>query len=372
MENSETIYDPEKARLESLEQEYQESNKAVEELYKLSLIKDTSAEKDRINSLFAIVDIYNSTYMSKLLDVSHSPDYSESTYKLKDTFFETLPIINKMGKIYSNINKVDWNPGFCDIRSGGKYGGCSGLESNAHYLLCLSLGGLDRETLIQLDSKKTRDILDSLSILIEHGSGDSLEKSLNFFNLHHDHFSQLGEHDVEISDKLTDMHEFIESNNFERRVINIVDENIVSAKHPMENFRIRHCESLLHRILEKYGFDPKKILDEWCESNYQYGRKPNVAGNLEKIIEIEEKRKGASQFLYKNFGIRNFYRYPESVLIAQFDEYNNTEKPYGILLQATGDHNGSFGTKAEKWEKLFEEIKDKYNFRIVEATCSSS
>jgi hypothetical protein len=122
---------------------------------------------------------------------------------------------------------------------------------------------------------------------------------------------------------------------------------------------------LRETLLNKYGleFDPRK---EWApsedETNYT-----SIYYNLKTIDEIEEERPGIAAVLNKQFGIREFLRYPSALLVEQYDNIDS-EKPYGIVIYPTEDHNNAFDQDYQVFEKLHEQLKGKYLIRVFECT----
>jgi hypothetical protein len=89
--------------------------------------------------------------------------------------------------------------------------------------------------------------------------------------------------------------------------------------------------------------------------------------NLENIHQLEKQRPGITEFLFNEFGIRHFSRYPEGLLIQQFDEFakKNNEKtyPYGLIINPKEDYYGAFYDEKSAYDELFKMI-DENNFRL--------
>lgn len=120
-----------------------------------------------------------------------------------------------------------------------------------------------------------------------------------------------------------------------------------------------------------YGLDPQIILDYWRMSDNPDNFSESLTRNLKKIDELEKVKHGISQALYENFGITDFDRYPNEVLIKQFDTIES-QNPYGIILYPKHDHNGAFYNDKKIINDLFEELGDDYLLRVLECTDASN
>ena len=125
----------------------------------------------------------------------------------------------------------------------------------------------------------------------------------------------------------------------------------------------------------KYSFNLRK--------QYDY-----IVSNKEIVLQLEAERPGAVKTLYEQFRIRNFARYPLSVLVKQYDDRNKTDKlyieskrerkysekyqkdvdvitsepnknkqPYVIAMYPDSDHNGGFSTQQGIFEKLSQQLE---------------
>jgi hypothetical protein len=121
------------------------------------------------------------------------------------------------------------------------------------------------------------------------------------------------------------------------------------------------------RVLNFYvsqGLDGEDILDAL------YGRtegSPEILYNISAIRYLEETRPGVAKLLREKFGIRHFERYPMDLLTKQAEQIENTEIPYGIVMNPTSDHNDAFGYHHWIWGKLGEQLEEQgYALRILE------
>ncbi len=92
---------------------------------------------------------------------------------------------------------------------------------------------------------------------------------------------------------------------------------------------------------------------------------------FEAMDKLETKAPGSVKRLHENYGITNFQRYPEELLLNQLKEIDQN-KDTGLLIFATSDWSGSFDTQSTLWEKLYQKHRDHLNFRIVECPTSMS
>ncbi len=115
--------------------------------------------------------------------------------------------------------------------------------------------------------------------------------------------------------------------------------------------------------LNNLGIDSSELIDRWLDSS------PGVfvvSENLNALVSLEKKRPGIGTLLNKQFGICNFARYPEEMLIAQYDEVDKTDLPYGVILFNSFDHNGAFYETRKGLNSLRKQLKGKYSLRVVE------
>lgn len=351
MENQEkSSHDSEKAWQERKEREYQEAVAATESLYQMSLSEDQ--DEARIKQYCDAIWRHFGSFQDGLIE------------KERGQFFETLPILNKVARVYENFGSGE----NYSIRSKVRE-----LSSEARYVLSQGFQHADEETLAQLDGPKAQDFFESLKLLITSEYDFAIEKSVNFLQRHKNLFERLSEEkqQPELLQKAEELEAFLTTREFEEALVDAIQRGIEARKSPRKmKADIAYCRDLLKEVLGRYGFDPEEIISVWQSSHTAHGGpEPQIRRNMDKVFRLEDQREGIARFLYKEFGIRNFERYPESILLAQYDEFEDVEKPYGVLLEATSDYNGAFSAwhQTEIWEKLFEHIKEEYAFRIAEA-----
>ena len=81
--------------------------------------------------------------------------------------------------------------------------------------------------------------------------------------------------------------------------------------------------------------------------------------NMKTVLYLEQQRPGICQVLRKEFGIRNFFRYPPEILINQYDTSDSAVKK-GIVATALYDHNGAFSQDSSQkaMRGLFAQLQD--------------
>ncbi len=359
--------DPKKEMQERREQEYKKSVQLAEELYRLSLT--TNADKERMEALCEAIGPLG-PFEDHLVEGGYGAwkdgHYTEAENKAAPQFFETLPILNRMAQLHENFcthNQFFFNAEVMQV------------SSSARSTLARMMKVANEETLKQLDQTKIEDFFRSLRLILTGDSDSAIELVINFLNQYDNCIAELSrvKELPEMQRHAQDLRDFLKTREFERILVSAVQAGISNRKYVTNKpkVEIRHLEKQLKEMLTKYGFDPDEILDVWNGSDTEYGPEPQIRSNMNTVFALEDQRPGIARLLYEEFGIRNFERYPESMLIAQFDEANDIEKPYGVRIQATHDWNGAFGrgfgTSGNKhWETLFQKIQDRYAFRIVE------
>jgi hypothetical protein len=355
MENQEKLaQDREQAWLERKELDYRAAVEAAESLYQLSENRDRDEAKignccDAINGQFG-------SFQGKLLEQE------------RKEFFATLPVLNKLAKVYENFSS-DESGEYVHVPPEVRE-----VSRKARFVLSQGFLDIDENTLVQLDvdEAKAEHLFESLKLLLTSEYDFAIENAVHFLQTHKSFFGRLGEEKQApgIMHRAEELENFLSTREFERALIGAIQQGIEARKSPRQmRADIPYGRDLLKAVLQKYGFDPEEILGTWQGSYTTYGPEPQIRRNMDKVFSLEDQRQGISRFLYKEFGIRNFERYPESLVVAEYDEFEGGENPYGILLEATHDWNGAFSawSQGEILERLFEQIGERYALRIAEA-----
>ncbi|GEM_PF-5953705 len=123
-------------------------------------------------------------------------------------------------------------------------------------------------------------------------------------------------------------------------------------------------------MLTHYGLDPQSNIDAWI-----YGFPHLLIAAIENtraIHALETRHRGMTAVLQKEFGIKFFSRYPQELLIHQYEERDNKDTSYGVILYPQADHNGAFTCNTEVFSALYNQLNNdaafftKYGLRVVE------
>jgi hypothetical protein len=116
------------------------------------------------------------------------------------------------------------------------------------------------------------------------------------------------------------------------------------------------------KLAESYDIQPEGLLHAWRLSHDRGA----AFEHMQMLCRLEEQSPGAAKRLDEEFGVRAFARYPMEMLLRQATDADQG-KPYGIIIMARGDHNGSFHRQVYKWSGLLKDIGDTHAIRVVEA-----
>lgn len=125
--------------------------------------------------------------------------------------------------------------------------------------------------------------------------------------------------------------------------------------------------SKLDDYLKIYGISVEDIRFAWELFPVDNGGTNfnNIQENINKMQELELSRPGIVKSLFVEFGIKEFHRYPNNVLIKQFDT-KDQDLPYGLVLFTNDDYNDAFDSNKKVIESMFEQTDDKILMRIAE------
>lgn len=339
---------------EQKQQEYREAVKAAELIWEVSLRRPMEGQT---------LSDYENAFSSHLAHLEDRLTSDEG-----DHFFEVLPTLNKLSRIHENVYD---SPGLKRIF---EYALKEMVSNEAIEALYRGMKVINEKTLTLLDPDKIKDLFESIKLLLTCDRDHIIQEAVDFLERNEELLKKISEDKQlpEIENELAKLRDFLQTKDFDKVVTNAIAESPKVHRDDEQRKEQKPYESLLRKMLSKYGFDPDDILGVWCEQKTD-SRWPQIESmvkqNMEKVFEIEGEREGIAKLLYKEFGIRNFERYPKAILIAQYDEFDNLEKPYGVLIEATHDWNGAFSAWSKKgvWDEMFEQIKDQYALRIAEA-----
>ncbi|MEI6863882.1 MAG: hypothetical protein WCK46_00710 [Candidatus Adlerbacteria bacterium] len=90
-----------------------------------------------------------------------------------------------------------------------------------------------------------------------------------------------------------------------------------------------------------------------------------IGSLIESCKELEEELPGSVKRLIKDYGIKEFYRYPSKVLIKQLQE-EEIDQPYGVVVFPRSDHNGAFDMDVSQIGEVFEQTQGKHALKVFE------
>lgn len=135
-------------------------------------------------------------------------------------------------------------------------------------------------------------------------------------------------------------------------------------------------QAYLSNLIEQWGLSEIALMRAWSQTGTSTTEKPAVttetfiANNIEEMYALEKLRPGICKTLFDEFGICDFERYSQQVLIAQYDN-RNSDMPYGVAVVAQKDHNGAFSAASGN-SRLMRDLRSEldrvgYGLRIYEA-----
>lgn len=119
-------------------------------------------------------------------------------------------------------------------------------------------------------------------------------------------------------------------------------------------------EQILKQCLSRYTTNGDAILQAWIDSA---GVPADV---LQSMRRIERAQPGAITTLMREFGVANYHRYPESVLIKQVERQSESKPNYGIIMGARADHNSALVGTKQAIEHLANQLADDCDLVVVE------
>jgi len=323
---------------------YEQTEEAIDALYAMSLENDADDQRIR--------ERYFKMSLGELQDRMMEVD--------RDTFFDAVALFDRIVEIeknYESRNQFFHNPDIMHLVSSAKHAFSWGLER----------AGQDQKLLEGMNKEEAalffKVLVDQFSVDIDY----ILEKAVNFVREHKKTFEELSGKlgDKEIYKRFVELEEFLKSPTFEENLAHAI-QNCMFARKTDE---IQYGEALLREAIEKYGLDYYKLHDAWWSHRHSSGfPEPSIFTNIVRIHEIEAQKEGTAQLLFKEYGIRNFERYPAELLLAQAEAHKDGTKPYGIILNPENDWNGAFSNDSQIWAVINSQLKHYgYFLRVVES-----
>lgn len=94
-------------------------------------------------------------------------------------------------------------------------------------------------------------------------------------------------------------------------------------------------------------------------------RETGIYHNLRTMRVIEAVVPGSVALLHNRFGIKEFGRYPQQILIQQAQDVDK-DIPYGVVFFPRGDYNDAFDEDTGNLVELFEDTQGRHGIRIFE------
>lgn len=134
----------------------------------------------------------------------------------------------------------------------------------------------------------------------------------------------------------------------------------------------RQSRLLAMQAFAELGLEPEKFVSASSESCAPSERHRRLILNALSALKVELRRPEAVGELSNTFGIQAFSRYPDNMLVSQYDQKDDRDTPYGIVMNPRNDHNGAFydlaahDTNASLWKEV---EREGHHVRIFE--CAS-
>lgn len=122
-------------------------------------------------------------------------------------------------------------------------------------------------------------------------------------------------------------------------------------------------EKIVLNFLEKHKLS-RDVFEAWKRSGNQIYE--IVERNMTSIGMLEKENPGICSFLYREFGIADFGRYPVELLLSQYREVDKLENPYGVVIFPRDDHNGAFYNDAFALLEFYKKLQGEFSLRVFE------
>lgn len=121
-------------------------------------------------------------------------------------------------------------------------------------------------------------------------------------------------------------------------------------------------------FFSQYGLDDAPFVEAWRQGMGDVFE--NFTSNKYAVERlVGERGVDCTSVLFREFGIKNFSRYPTELLVRQYDERNDTKKPYGMLMFSTFDHGKAFNSEDDRMvmRSLASQLGEGFAMRFGEA-----
>lgn len=121
-------------------------------------------------------------------------------------------------------------------------------------------------------------------------------------------------------------------------------------------------------LIQSLGLNFDEIFPIWADSHPDFFKVMDSNISAMKYLESQAPGMGICKYLYEEYGIANFARYPAWLLLKQFDEREITGKPFGVVLYPYEDDNGGFYSDSNIFDSLGTQIQNTHSLKIIEAS----
>jgi hypothetical protein len=241
-------------------------------------------------------------------------------------------------------------------------------RNNVLYAMSEAIGSINPVIRAEVDSwfgKHAEDLRESGKLFTEHtknGSSIDMISEYTFSNI----ISKTRSH------KLLNTALELSFENKEEKTVSFSLEELLTFKFSPACYERK--KEIATFAASRYGLD-SNIVDKWSKTKTfaerdEQGSKiyeESYVRNMKAAERLEQSMPGASEKLFKKFGIANFDRYEPEVLLRQL-EMENKDVPYGVVVFPEFDYNGAFFQNKDKLEKMRKQLLEGgHEIRIVEA-----
>jgi hypothetical protein len=217
--------------------------------------------------------------------------------------------------------------------------------------------------------------------LIEQGDRYQQMAGAHFLSQHMDWFSQMSKGLIEYRMNTQRLSDIIRYGRKEERFIalEILEKFLNDTSNNEEKIYIatkllemedKGAEYIARRVIlnliAEYGLPYFDITSAWTRSSDLVSQPQRIRENLECMDALEKKNPGICIYLYKENGICDFGRYPVEMLEKQYEERENTNSPYGVVMYPRDDWNGAFYHNKDAFEGLLKDLKGEFLLRVAE------
>jgi len=138
--------------------------------------------------------------------------------------------------------------------------------------------------------------------------------------------------------------------------------------HDYDKEFIDECKNIItsRSSVDYKDFMELDFFNSWIRSTSFTKAVSVVHDNLDMMRKLGINYRGCVKPLAKQFGIRDFARYPYELLVDQYLNMDKDDSPYGVILYPFRDHNGVFYGDVGAFDDLHEQLRGKYRIRVIE------